>query len=105
MKKLIFILLVGLFTVSCDTAPAPLHVLNTNGQKNKMIENVETIGDTIVSYEQDNVLYYKNDKSQYYSASITSGTDLITVSILYYALSIVVMTMVGVFFIFVVLES
>tara|TARA_R110000772_G_scaffold62241_4_gene140017 strand:- start:2430 stop:2747 length:318 start_codon:yes stop_codon:yes gene_type:complete len=105
MKKLIFILLVGLFTVSCDTAPAPLHVLNNNGQKNKMIENVETIGDTIVSYEQDNVLYYKNDKGQYYSASITSGTDLTTVSALYYILTMILMFTVGLFFIFLVLES
>jgi ethanolamine ammonia-lyase large subunit len=105
MKKLIFILLVGLFTVSCDTAPAPLHVLNDNGQKNKMIENVETIGDTIVSYEQDNIIYYKNNKGQYYSADITSGTDLTTVSALYYALTIVLMLIVGIFLITMILES
>jgi len=102
MKKFIIILILGLTLSSCNDSTAPFTSGHFNEQQRKnvaeRINQIETIGDTIIAYEEGNTLYYKTKKNQYYNAQITSGTDLVTINFFVYLITGVICIFIGIIF-------
>lgn len=80
MKKL-FILFIIIFYISCDTSPSNIDIEKFEIEsKVKDFENLQIKGDTITAYINNNTIYYKDYKGDYYYAEITSGTHLVPVT-------------------------